>query len=48
VLTAPALVRSSKITRRAAPITPASRSWLVAGYLATLAFYVAVAAHYMA
>ncbi len=48
VLTAPVLVRSSKIKRRAAPITPASRNWLVAGYLATLAFYIAVVTHYMA
>ncbi|MGE0024712.1 MAG: site-2 protease family protein [Hyphomicrobium sp.] len=48
VLTAPMLLRSGKGLRRAAPITPAGRSWLIAGYLATVAFYVAVIAHYLA
>lgn len=48
VLTAPMLLRSSKAKRRAEPITSAGRNWLVAGYLATLAFYVAVITHYMA
>lgn len=47
-LTAPALVRSGKTKRRAEPISVAGRNWLVSGYLATLAFYIAVAAHYMA
>jgi Zn-dependent protease/uncharacterized protein YndB with AHSA1/START domain len=47
VLTAPMLVRSGKAKRRAEPISVAGRNWLVAGYLATLAFYVAVVAHYM-
>lgn len=48
VITAPMLIRSAKTKRRAEPITPSSRNWLVAGYLATLAFYIAVVAHYMA
>lgn len=48
LLTAPVLVRSGKTPRRAEPITPAGRNWLVAGYLATVAFYIAVIAHYMA
>lgn len=48
VLTAPVLVRSGKVPRQAEPITSAGRNWLVAGYLATLAFYMAVVAHYMA
>ncbi|WP_295555844.1 site-2 protease family protein [uncultured Hyphomicrobium sp.] len=48
VLTAPMLLRSGKTKRRAEPITPSGRNWLVAGYLATLAFYIAVVAHYMA
>jgi Zn-dependent protease len=46
-LTAPALLRSSKQPRRAEPITEAGRNWLVAGYLATIGFYVAIVAHYM-
>jgi len=48
VLTAPMLLRSRTATRHATPITPASCGWLVAGYLATVAFYVAVIAHYVA
>lgn len=48
VLTAPMLMRSSKTKRRAEPISPAGRNWLVAGYLATLAFYIAVITHYVA
>ncbi|MCC7251881.1 site-2 protease family protein [Hyphomicrobium sp.] len=48
VLTGPMLVRSGKAKRHAEPITPAGRNWLIAGYLATLAFYIAVIAHYMA
>ncbi|WP_072396319.1 site-2 protease family protein [Hyphomicrobium sp. CS1GBMeth3] len=48
LLTAPVLVHSGKAKRRAELITPAGRNWLVAGYLATIAFYVAVIAHYMA
>lgn len=47
LLTAPALVRSSRAQRRIEPISPAGRNWLVAGYLATLAFYIAVIAHYL-
>lgn len=46
MLTAPMLIRSGKTQRNIEPITPAGRSWLVAGYLATLAFYIAVVAHY--
>jgi Zn-dependent protease len=48
LLTAPMLVRSGGRKRRTEPISPASRNWLIAGYLATVAFYIAVAAHYMA
>jgi Zn-dependent protease len=48
VLTAPALIRSGKAKRSAEPISIAGRNWLVAGYLATLAFYIAVTAHYLA
>jgi Zn-dependent protease len=47
LLTAPVLLRSGKQKRRAEPISNASRNWLVAGYLATLAFYIAVATHYL-
>jgi Zn-dependent protease/uncharacterized protein YndB with AHSA1/START domain len=47
VLTSPMLIRSSKVQRQAEPISSASRNWLVAGYLATLAFYVAIVAHYL-
>lgn len=47
VLTAPMLIRSGKTMRRTEPITPAGRNWLVAGYLASLAFYMAIVAHYM-
>lgn len=48
LITAPMLVRSGKTKQRAEPITPACRNWLVAGYLATLAFYIAIVAHYTA
>jgi Zn-dependent protease/uncharacterized protein YndB with AHSA1/START domain len=48
LLAAPALVRSGSRKRRAEPISPASRNWLIAGYLATAAFYMAVATHYWA
>lgn len=48
VLTAPALLASSKRTRPIEPISNAGRNWLVAGYLATIAFYLAVAAHFLA
>jgi Zn-dependent protease len=48
LLTGPAMLRApGPAVRRAEPISPAGRNWLVAGYLATLAFYVAVAAHYL-
>ncbi len=47
LLTAPILLRSGKQKRRAEPISVAGRNWLVAGYLATLAFYIAVVAHYL-
>lgn len=48
LLTGPAMLRTrGPAARRAEPITPSGRNWLVAGYLATLAFYVAVAAHYL-
>jgi Zn-dependent protease len=47
VLTAPLLLRSAKKPRRTEPISDASRNWLVAGYIATIAFYVAVVTHYM-
>jgi hypothetical protein len=30
------------------PISDAGRNWLIAGYLATVAFYVATAAHFLA
>lgn len=48
LLTAPMLLRSGKQKRRAEPISSAGRNWLLAGYLATLAFYIAVTAHYWA
>jgi Zn-dependent protease len=48
LLTAPAMLRNRESKRRRAePISPASRNWLVAGYLATVAFYIAVATHYL-
>lgn len=48
LLAAPMLVRSRKAERHAEPISAAGRNWLVSGYLATLAFYIAVVAHYLA
>jgi len=48
LLTAPVLLRSRGAKRRAEPISDAGRNWLVAGYLATVAFYVAVAARLLA
>jgi Zn-dependent protease/uncharacterized protein YndB with AHSA1/START domain len=45
-LTAPMVLRPAS-ARRAEPITEAARNWLVAGYLATAAFYIAVAANYL-
>jgi Zn-dependent protease len=48
LLTAPAMLRNRESKRRRAePISLASRNWLVAGYLATVAFYIAVATHYL-
>jgi Zn-dependent protease/uncharacterized protein YndB with AHSA1/START domain len=47
LLTAPMLLRASKRPRGVEPITEAGRNWLVAGYLATVGFYVAIIAHYM-
>lgn len=47
LLTTPMVFRPAASRRRAEPITEASRNWLVAGYLATVAFYVTVAAHYL-
>jgi Zn-dependent protease len=47
LITAPWLFKSAKRPRRTEPITEASRNWLVAGYLATVGFYVAIVAHYM-
>ncbi|MDQ8699996.1 site-2 protease family protein [Hyphomicrobium sp. LHD-15] len=47
LITAPWLFKSAKRPRRAEPITEASRNWLVAGYLATVGFYVAIVTHYM-
>lgn len=47
LLTAPMLLGAGKNKRRAEPISVAGRNWLVAGYLATLAFYIAVVAHYL-
>ncbi|HEX2840886.1 site-2 protease family protein [Hyphomicrobium sp.] len=48
LLTAPMLLKSRKGPRRAEPITETGRNWLIAGYVATVAFYIAVVAHYMA
>ncbi len=47
LLTAPMLLKSRKGPRRAEPISETSRNWLIAGYVATVAFYIAVVAHYM-
>lgn len=47
LLTAPAMLRQRGPNRRIEPVSPASRNWLVAGYLATVAFYLAVATHYL-
>jgi Zn-dependent protease/uncharacterized protein YndB with AHSA1/START domain len=47
LLTAPAILRSKGRTSRVEPISLASRNWLIAGYLATVAFYLAVATHYL-
>ena len=44
VITAPMIFGSRRNARGAAPITPAARNWLIAGYLATLAFYIAIIA----
>ena len=46
-LTAPMVFRPAASRRRTEPISEASRNWLVAGYIATVAFYVLVATHYM-
>lgn len=46
-LTAPMVMRPAAARRRAEPITEAARNWLVTGYLATAAFYIAVAASYL-
>jgi Zn-dependent protease len=46
LLTAPALMRQRR-PRVTEPISIASRNWLLAGYMATLAFYVAVVTHLM-
>lgn len=48
LLTSPIVVGAKYGSRRSEPISPAGRNWLLAGYLATVAFYVAVVAHYMA
>ncbi len=47
LLTVLALRGARKRPRRTEPISAASRNWLVAGYVATVAFYVAVVARYM-
>jgi Zn-dependent protease len=47
LVTAPWLLKSAKRPRRAEPITQAGRNWLVAAYLATVGFYIAIAAHFM-
>lgn len=47
ILISPAMIKSGRKGRGTEPITPAGRNWLMAGYLATVAFYVAVAAHFM-
>jgi len=46
-LTAPSLLRK-RSPRRADPISSAGRNWLLAGYMATLAFYAATVSHLMA
>lgn len=46
LLAAPAVMRSAVRKRHAEPICEPGRAWLVAAYLATLAFYVAVTTRY--
>lgn len=48
LLTVPSMLRERPASAAIVPVTPASRNWLVAGYLATTAFYAAVASHYLA
>lgn len=47
ILLSPAVIQSGRNGRGTEPITAAGRNWLVAGYLATVAFYIAVATHLM-
>lgn len=47
ILISPAMIRSGRKGRGTEPITPAARNWLISGYLATVAFYVAVGAHFL-
>jgi hypothetical protein len=44
LLSAPFLIFASSKPRRMEPISAAGRSWLIAGYLTSIAFYVTVAA----
>ena len=48
LLVSPLMIKAGREGRGMEPITPAGRNWLVAGYLATVAFYVAVVTHLMA
>ncbi|AHB49806.1 hypothetical protein W911_00940 [Hyphomicrobium nitrativorans NL23] len=45
LLVSPLMINVGRKGRGMDPITPAGRNWLVAGYLATVAFYVAVVTH---
>ena len=45
LLVSPMMIKTGRDGRGMEPITPAGRNWLVAGYLATVAFYIAVVTH---
>lgn len=48
LLVSPMMIKTGRAGRGMEPITPAGRNWLVAGYLATVAFYVATVTHLLA
>ena len=48
LLVSPLMIKAGRDGRGMEPITPTGRNWLVAGYLATVAFYIAVVTHLMA
>ena len=47
VVISPMMIKSGRAGRQIDAITPAGRNWLMAGYLATVAFYAAAVAHLM-